>query len=55
KEELELTATIDFVKTSVSRIGKDDLLAKVGIIKDNFRPATIAAAYDRWIELKRYL
>jgi len=55
KEELELAATIDFVKTSVSRIGRDDLLAKVGTIKDNFRPATIAAAYDRWIELKRRL
>ncbi|QUC64403.1 hypothetical protein NsoK4_08235 [Nitrosopumilus sp. K4] len=53
KDNLELAATIDYVKNNIPDISRDDLLAKVGIIKENFAPEQIEHAYELWSNWKQ--
>ncbi len=52
KEELELAATIDFVKRNSPDIKDADLLDKVHAIKENFSTDSIKNARKKWIKLK---
>ena len=48
KGEIELAATIDFVKRNSSDLKKNELLEKVGRIKENFEPSDIKNAHEKW-------
>lgn len=52
KDDLELAATLDFVANNTPGITKDQLLAKVRAIKENFTPESIARAHDLWLTWK---
>ncbi len=51
KTEIELAATIDFVSGNTPDLKKDDLLDKVGKIKENFSARDIQNAYRMWKKL----
>ncbi len=55
KEELELAATLDFVNQSNLGITQTNLIAKVGIIKENFTQEDITATYHKLRGLKESL
>lgn len=55
KKDLELAATIDFVKRNTPAIEKTALLDKVGTIKENFSTDEIKNAHGKWIKLKKLL
>ncbi|MEX0862174.1 hypothetical protein [Nitrosopumilus sp.] len=48
RDELELSATLDYVHNNTPGITQESLLAKVGIIKDNFSPEQVETAYHLW-------
>ena len=52
KDDLELTATIDYVKNNVPNISREDLLHKVRTIKENFTQDQIEHAYELWTNWK---
>lgn len=52
KKELELAATLDFVKKSNPEITNPNLITKVGDIKNNFSKKDIVNAYEKLIQLK---
>lgn len=53
KDELELAATLDYVNKNTPGITKENLIAKVGIIKENFTRDAIEHAYELWSTWKR--
>ncbi len=53
KEDLELTATIDFIYKNDPQLGKPALLEKVGLVKENFSSESIKTAHSKWVELKK--
>ena len=48
KDDLELTATFDYVSNNITKITKDDLIEQVSTIKDNFTIESIEHAYELW-------
>jgi len=52
KDELELASTLDYVDKNTPGIDREGLIEKVSIIKDNFAPESIEAAYDKWAAWK---
>jgi len=53
KDELELSATLDFVQKNTPGIERTALIDKVSNIKENFHREEIEQAYDRLSEWKR--
>ncbi|MCY4490141.1 MAG: hypothetical protein OXC46_01595, partial [Thaumarchaeota archaeon] len=48
KGEIEIATTIDFVKRNSPDLKKNDLLDKVGRIRENFKPSDIKNAHEKW-------
>ena len=53
RDDLELASTIDYVKNKISGASDEDVLDKVGIIKENFNAGQIRAAYELWSRWKK--
>lgn len=52
RDELELTATIDFVSRNTPELNKAELVQKVSTIKDNFSLDAIQNAYEIWQKIQ---
>ena len=55
KKDLELAASIDYVRKSNPGISKNELLDKIKAIKSNFSQAEIKNAHSLWQKLKRQI
>lgn len=53
KDELELSATLDFVQRNTPKIERSDLIKKVSNIKENFPQEKIEQAYNKLSEWKK--
>lgn len=53
KDELELASTLDYVNKNTPGITRENLIAKVGTIKENFTSEAIEHAYELWSTWKR--
>ncbi len=53
KDDLELTATLDYVSRNIPGIQRNALIEQVSVIKENFPQESIENAYELWSNWKR--